>query len=260
MNRAVWKGFVLGASVLAWVTVAHATTVFVNENFDGYANQAAFEAAWTPNATHLTLTQEQSVSPTQSVKGQTTATRDYLGFSETGTLTGSSDYIVFKFSFYDSNAGTNPYRQYAELDDGTAPSGSMQLIAMGLNNNLLNSAGAGPRYMARILGYTPAGSTSGAFFKLDDPGAPARSTGWHTLEARVFDTEVRFYVDGILSKTANTSGLTDRSYDTVKVGSNLSSTAVAYYDNVYVARLPEPTTVCLLALGGLVLSRRRTTA
>lgn len=256
MKRRPWVGALIGASVLGCAGLAQATTVFVNENFDGYANQAAYEAAWTANATHMTLSQEQAASGLNSVKGSTTATRDYLRFAETGTLTGSTEEVIFRFKFYDSNAGINPYRQYAELDDGTAPTGNLQLVAMGLNNNLLNSAGAGPRYMARVLGYN-----GGGFFKLDDAGAPARSTGWHTMEARIGDSQIRFYVDTILSKTIDISGISpDRSYETVKVGSNLSSTAVAYFDDVYVARTPEPASICLLAVGGLMLARRRTVA
>jgi len=112
--------------------------------------------------------------------------------------------------------------------------------------------------MARVLGFD-GGNGAGAFFKLDDPGSPARSTGWHQLEADVADNAIQFYVDGILSKTINTSALTDRSYDTAKVGSNLSSTAVAYYDDVHVERVvvPEPSAIALGLLGGLGLLARR---
>jgi hypothetical protein len=124
---------------------------------------------------------------------------------------------------------------------------------MGLNNNIASTS-----YMARILG-ADGGSGSGAFFKLDDAGAPARSTGWHLLEARISDNDVKFYVDTILSKTVNTSATTDRSLDTVKVGSNLSAGQVAYFDDVYVERttVPEPASISVLALGTLIGLRRR---
>jgi len=62
----------------------------------------------------------------------------------------------------------------------------------GLNNNISSTF-----YMARILGGTAA-RASAHFFKLDGAGAPARTTGWHKLEARISDNQVDYYVDNIL--------------------------------------------------------------
>jgi hypothetical protein len=228
--------------------------VFLNENFDSYADQAAFVAAWPVNSTAAILSTEQAVSLNQSVKGLTTVSRNARNVGEIGLLNSTTDTVVFRFDFYDVS-GTATYRQYAEIDDGIAPGGNGQLFAMGLNNNLASS-----HYMARILG-ADGGAGVSTFFKLDGVGAPVRSVGWHTLEARISDNAVDYYVDTILAKTVNISALTDRSLDTVKVGSNLSSTQVAYYDNVYVARValvPEPATGALLGLGlsALVALRR----
>ena len=66
----------------------------------------------------------------------TTAQRNEKTFAESG-LPSSTDAVTFNFDFYDANAALNPYRQYANLQDGTAPSGSGQLVSMGLNNNRL---------------------------------------------------------------------------------------------------------------------------
>ena len=98
-----------------------------------------------------------------------------------------------------------------------------------------------------------------AFFKLDGGGV-VRSTGWHSLEADIGDSSVSYYVDGILSKTVDISALTDRSLDTVKIGSNLTSTSAAYFDDVYVERLtvPEPSVLSFGLMGGIwFLARRR---
>jgi hypothetical protein len=231
--------------------------VFLDENFDTYANQAAFESVWAPSATPATgttLSTEQAMSPFQSAKGLTTASRNTRGIGEIGFLNASTDAVVFRFNFYDSNSGAAAYRQYAELDDTAAPSAGGQLFAMGLNNNI-----ASTYYMARILG-GDGGSGVSAFFKLDGTGAPVRSTGWHTLEADIMDTSVSYYVDGILSKTIDITALTDRSLDTVKVGSNLSSAQVAYFDDIHVERLtvPEPSAVSMVVLGlGVILMNRR---
>ncbi len=93
--------------------------------------------------------------------------------------------------------------------------------------------------MVRILG-ADGGAGTGAFFKLDDSGAPTRSVGWHTLEADISDNGVKYYVDSILSKTVNISSLTDRSLDTVKLGSNLSSTCGRLLRRRLRWRVPEP--------------------
>ncbi len=245
---------IAGLLGLALAPVASQAQVFLNDNFDSYADQAAFQAAWSPNATTTTLSTEQAVSLSQSVKGLTTASRNARSVGEIGFLNGSTDIITFRFDFYDSNGAAATYRQYAELDDGSAPGSAGQLFAMGLNNNIASSY-----YMARILGFD-GGAGASAFFKLDGVGAPTRATGWHTLEAQISDTAVNYYVDGILSKSLDTTALTDRSLDTVKIGSNLSSAQVAYYDNVYVARVavPEPSAAALLGIGlsGLMALRR----
>jgi hypothetical protein len=233
-------------------SAASAAGVFLDEHFDGYADQTAFQTAWAPNTTTATLSTEQAVSLNQSVKGLTTASRNMLTVGEIGLLNGSSDTVIFRFNFYDSSGSAAAYRQYAELDDSTAPGAAGQLFAMGLNNNI-----ASTKYMARILGFD-GGSGSGAFFKLDGIGSPDRSTGWHSLEADISDTSVSYFVDGILSKTLDITALTDRSLDTVKIGSNLSSTQVAYFDDVHIERItvPEPSALSLLLLGAGGIGRR----
>src|SRR5437899_3338876 len=92
-----------GAAFLLWAGWAQAT-VFLDEHFDSYADQAAFQAAWPITGTAaVVLNTDQSVSPTKSVEALTTATRSGRNFGETLTLTGSSDLVIFRFNFYDSN-------------------------------------------------------------------------------------------------------------------------------------------------------------
>jgi hypothetical protein len=244
---------ILGASCA--ITTSSFATVFLNEHFDSYPDQATFQSTWAINGTASTvLNSAQSVTPNQSVEGLTTATRNVLTIGEVGLLNGSSDTVIFRFNFFDSSGSAGAYRQYAELDDTTAPSSAGQLFAMGLNNNLTSTF-----YMARILG-ADGGAGVSAFFKLDGAGAPTRTTGWHTLEADITDNSVSYYVDSILSKTVDVSALTDRSLDSVKVGSNVSATQVAYFDDIYVERVtaPEPSVATFgLFAGALALLRRR---
>jgi len=235
-----------------------AATIFLDEHFDSYVDQSAFTNAWpalngTTVAPSTILVNTQSVSPSQSVEGLLTATRNQRSVGEVGFLNGSTDLVIFRINFYDSAGSAAAYRQFCELDDSASPTSSGQLYALGLNNNISST-----NYMARVLGFD-GGNGSGAFFALNDPGAPARSTGWHSLEADIGDNTVQYYVDGILSKTINISALTDRSLDTVKLGSNLTSTQVAYFDDVYVARVtvPEPSPLALSLLAGFGLVAKR---
>lgn len=244
--------------------------VLVNDNFDSYANQAAFQAAW-PTVGALpsgVLSTAQSVSGPNSIynAGTTVATnamRNSFSFTESGTASAIAS-ITFSFDFYDGDAAAGPYRSHSNLQDGTAPGSYGQLIAMGLNNNQTSAANGGNYYMGRILGYNPnetGATTAGSFFKLNDAGAPLRTTGWHNLAVVISDLDFKFYVDGILSETVVQGGLL-RSYDHLRLGSGLSNAGVdSYFDNVRVevVTVPEPGVAALLGLGcsGLIALHRR---
>src|SRR5688572_16733945 len=231
-------------ALLFWAGNASAAVIF-QDNFDSYADQAAFDATWTAANTvgNGILSTAQSVSSPNSVSIPTNGTvatrRAGLTHAESGTLA-IGDKFVYSFDFFDSSAAASPYRQHANLQDSAAPTLTNQLISMGLQNTLASTHDGGNYYMARILGFTPTflpptgtsanpAPTSGAYFKLNDPGtAPLRSTGWHNLKVEISTSngtsqDYRFYVDGILSKTILNVGTVLRSYDTQRIGSGVSS-------------------------------------
>mgnify|MGYP001005032646 CR=1 FL=1 len=251
----------VAASCATLTPILSRAQFLVNENFDGYADQAAFVAAWpavgaTPSGA---LQGTNYVSPSRGVYYGLTAMRNERSFTESG-LVSSTTAIKFSFDFFDYSAAATPYRQYANLQDGVSPGSSGQLISIGLNNNQTASANGGNFFMARILGYTPTdtGASSGSYFKLNDNPLLLRTTGWHNLAVTISDVDLKFYVDGSLAKTvANTFTL--RSYDVVRLGSGLTSTTEAAFDNVRIEliQVPEPGVISLAMLGGVALLARR---
>lgn len=245
---------ILACSALA--PIASQAQVLVNDNFDGYADQAAFVTAWpvvgaTPSGA---LEGTNFVSASRAVYYGLTAQRNERSFTESGVATATTA-ISFSFDFYDSSAALSPYRQYANLQDGAAPTSTGQLISMGLNNNLTSGAEGGNFYMARILGYN-----ASAYFKLNDNPALLRTTGWHNLSVVIGNVDFKFYVDGFLAETVPQTGLTLRSYELVRLGSGLSSTGETAFDNVRieVIQVPEPTALSLAMLGaGALFASRR---
>jgi hypothetical protein len=277
--------FAAALSLGALATTAANAAIVFSDNFDGYADQAAFQAAWPVVGAQpsTTLSNAQSVSAPNSVlvpASTTTADSPRNGRSFTeSTAASTTQQLVWSFDFFDAAPVAAPYRQHANLQDGTGPTLTNQLVAMGMNNNQLATSSGGQYYMGRILGYTPAavdpdggpGETgtlgSGAFFKLNDFGAPHRSAGWHNLKVIIssddgVSSDYAFYVDGVLRELVSNVGVAGslRSYEHIRIGSGVSSPQLAHYDNFVLEAVPEPTALALLGLGGagLLMRRRRT--
>jgi hypothetical protein len=229
--------------------------------------------------TSAELSTVQASSGTRSVRFPGTTTnsqsRNKRTIAETGVVT-ATESIVWSFDFYDGAPTGNPQKNYCVLQDGAGTS-TNQLVSMGLYNNQLNSKSGGQYYMARIVGYTVAATDpdggsnedytgSSIYFKLNDFGVGKRSVGWHNLKVIIStdggaSTDYAFYVDNALAEKVSNVGSTLRSYDAIQLGSgNANAGTEAFVDNMKLQIVPEPATMILLAMGGLLISRRRRVA
>src|SRR5262245_14539282 len=113
----------ISAIVAGCATISSQAALIVSDNFDSYANQAAFEAAWPAIGTVAplsgALSTAQASSPTQSIFNPGTLTsnqsRNQQIFTETSTYSSSGnlgigDKITWSFDFYDVSGTNSPAR------------------------------------------------------------------------------------------------------------------------------------------------------
>jgi hypothetical protein len=256
MSRFLVLGVLLAA---AWA--ASAATI-IQDDFESYADQAAFEAAWPPVSAGNagTWSNAQAYSPTHSVFfPKTPATKnDFRNFAE--TVATDANPLEYSFRFYDSVVQNA--RNYVQLSDDV-PTTNGQLVAIGNYNATPGATGAQMNryYSARVLGVVGGGTAPGWFLMTDDPNSTTngyRTVGWHEFKMVIKSDVIDFLVDGIVRK-ANVpyrSGTGVVSFDRTRLNSGLTSTNDAYIDDVLLQTTPEPAAFGLFVLG-LGLLRRR---
>mgnify|MGYP000109058063 CR=1 FL=1 len=222
------------------------------ENFDSYADQAAFNAVWGNSGSPVALSNNQWVSSPNSVYQGTAAVQSRILLSNPVP----AQQLKFSFMFYDETGTGSLARAYGMV---YARSGNLwtdslqQIIAVGKYNSVATT-----KYFARIA----FGSLN--WFVLDAPTSPDRSVGWHKAEVigavdpnDPTKAQLSFYIDGQLGKTVG--GVANSVFNFVVLGSGLTSTHGMYFDDVSV--VPEPGSLLALGSGlvgmaGLLLRRR----
>lgn len=233
--------------VLAFASTASASFF---DDFDSYADQAAFETVWIPTPPGQVLDQAKGWSDLQSVTNKPdpvgTNTRA-LGQEYPGT-----DAFPIEFSVMTDVDVLHWWtRSWVTLNAYDDEGGLQAIVALGF------TSGQGQtKYHGRMYG------GGDGWFDIDDlSGDPQldRTTEWTKLIALIKTDTVEYYVDaqplgdpklGYISP--RTPGIT---FDTVTIGTSYSSQEQVWFDDVFV--IPEPSALALLVLGGLALIRRR---
>lgn len=170
-------------------------------------------------------------------------------------------HLMFTAWIYDEgiNSGTvGATRIYNEIrgysagtglpNGGTTASGTLDaLLAAGKFNSttLPGEVFTTTKYQGRVA-FGPGTGGSTGWFNLNGPGSPNRSVGWHRFDIEVMPggSEIKFYVDGILSRTF--SGAAVDTYDTVILGPGLGSQqGNAWIDGISIGVVDDaPTITC----------------
>lgn len=243
---------VLASALLAFAAGSAGAQNIWTDNFDSYADQAAFNSVWATSATAMTLDTDGTPTPVSSpntIAQGTAAQQSRRAF----TSVAPTD-IDFSFSFYDE-MGTGSLARtygmiYARGGAGGWGDALQQLVAVGKYNSV-----SSPKYFARVA------FSSSNWFVL--AAGPDRSVGWHT--ARVLGnagtSSFDFYIDNILSGSAPI-GVPTATFNWVVMGSGLSSTHGMNFDDVSIGKIvPEPGSLLALGAGlfgftGLMFRRR----
>src|SRR5688500_9209746 len=139
--------------LLAFVFTSHAAgAILLQDDFESYADETAFDAAWTPVAGNVSLSTAQAFGgSTKSANIPTVAARSTRTFtSGANTAPTATDNLEFSFRFYDDFTAQG--RIQVELVDGVGSS-TGQAIGMGTGNTPTSS-----EYFWRIVGVDPDGA------------------------------------------------------------------------------------------------------
>lgn len=265
--------FVLGF-VVCFAGVGVASADLLTEDFESYASapdpQAAFLAAW-PSWYAGGTSMDWVDAPTYNSSlgalagaGSSSTKRNIKNFTQYIKPTDANP-VKFEFQLLDTDTTISGARLFLEMrsyKDGlgnyttlpalSSATGLNGIVAMGLYNTVTYPTGApanAQNYKIRF--------GAGSFWY--DTGV-ARQAGWHKLTAIVRDKTLELLVDDVSAWTKqwdpNNAATLTPAFSGLILGSGLSAAGDnAVFDDILIT--PEPASLALLGLGGLLLRRRR---
>ena len=249
--------------VLVAMSSATATTILVNESFDTYADTTAMKAVWGGTGNLGTLDTTLSYSPNNSAAHPGGAVNTYLPGIGSATPSATQN-LVLSAKIYDNALVVND-RVTVGLRTGAAP-----LFEMGRYNDwtpLPNTLGHtyGIRALSMGNGITP--SPNWKPFLIAGNPVPA-TAGWHSYEATfsiatgltvTLDLGSNGTIDSTLQFAGNGTAAFGNFTDLRFGGpSNLSSAGGgANFDDIYLALVPEPTSLLLAGVLGIAMGCAR---
>lgn len=219
--------------------------VLFSDDFQSYANDPALLTTWARvSGTDGTifLAPDPLNAANQSIQQTTAAGR--LRHVMAGGVSTAGNPLSFSFDLYDTTGATTSGRVYGEIRNAAAATG---LLAAGIYNAVNTGTFDVTRYQARNV-------DNGAWIQL----SALRSVGWHNFRFEILENTVSLYVDNVLQpEFAARTYSGNITYDWLHLGSGLAGNSAAFFDNVSLAVVPEPSTLALGLLGiGALLGRR----
>ena len=236
-----------------WIAPLSAGVVYIDENFDTYADTAAMQAVW-GNAGLGTL-DTGAGNPGQSAAhpGGADNTRSFTAFNPTAT-----DHLRLTGQIYDDATSANK-----RMSIGLRNSSGANIIEMGFYNSPVF-------YAARVVLFQSGNPSWVAF---PNPAAPPAVLttpvkGWHTFSVEISNNTVDFSLDlgsdGTIDSTQHFDSVAGATgFNQLRIGgpSGVSSPGgPAKFDNLKLETIsvPEPASAVVCALlGCLFMVRRR---